>query len=204
MKKKKKATENIHDSDSDEDKIEISSRKDSDKEKEKEKEKSTNTRALYPNDISEDPESEANENDPAHSRAAYQIISQLSQLLTDAQEQFLLPSRTSFPITYQGQQHFDPPLPKELLIDFKIKNSMLHVSAAFLKLSTQPNPTPSPKQKQQDERKLIHSLQGNHYYEIVEQESVDHAAKKFSTIFCFLRDSAVICDELKDKLSVHF
>jgi len=160
----------------------------------------TNTRTLYPGDISEDPEEQVNENDPAHSKAAYQIISQLSQLLTEAQEQFLFPSRTSFPITYQGQQHFDPPLPKELLIDFKIKNSMLHVSAAFLKVS-QSSPI-SPKQKQ-DERKLIHSLQGNHYFEIVEQESVEHAAKKFSTIFCFLRDSAVICDELKDKLSVH-
>jgi len=174
---------------------------------------SSNSKSSYPGDISDDGE-DINENDPAHSKAAYQIISQLSQLLTEAQEQFLLPSRTSFPITYHGQQHFEPQLPKELLVDFKIKNSMLHVSAAFLKPSQPSGSTtgsssgipfsnsPSMRPKT-EERKLIHSLQGNQYYEIVEQESMEYPAKKFTTIFCFLRDSAVICDELKDKLSVH-
>jgi len=90
---------------------------------------------------------------------------------------------------------------------------MLHVSAAFLKPSQpgsttgsstglQFSNTPNIRPKN-EERKLIHSLQGNQYYEIVEQESMEYPAKKFSTIFRFLRDSAVICDELKDKLSVH-
>jgi hypothetical protein len=124
---------------------------------------------------------------------ALQVISGVMDILSSARLILLLPSKNqSAQGSSQQQTVFQPPLPTTILVDFKIKQKMVIITAALVK----PVPRPTPDMK----ARSFYNLRQNQHYEIIEQYNVECATKKLDTIFTFVQDSSMLCEEFKEKL----
>lgn len=134
-------------------------------------------------------------------------------------------------ITNRIFQTFQPPLPQDGLLEFKIKNKMLVVNFAIMhpipaiaghghahstshlgspSLSSSSNVLSSP-----EGRKTVYvvllshiinlcrfSKRQNQYFEVLEQSTVDCKVQKLDTIYSFVQQSCHLCSELQEKLSI--
>jgi len=114
------------------------------------------------------------------------------EILSSAHSTLLLPSRSqAAPGT--GQFTFQPPLPANILVDFKIKQKMVVVTAAHIR------PVPRPT-TDKSKKIFFYSLRQNQHFEILEQLSVECETKKLETIFSFIQDCTMLCEEFTEKL----
>jgi len=123
---------------------------------------------------------------------ALQVIKNAMEILCSAHSTLLLPSRGQA-APGLGQFTFQPPLPSSILVDFKIKQKMVVITAAHIR--------PIPRTTtDKGSKKIFYSLRQNQHFEILEQLTVECDTKKLDTIFSFIQDCTVICEEFKEKL----
>jgi len=113
------------------------------------------------------------------------------EVLSSAHSTLLLPSRSQA-APGAGQFTFQPSLPMNILVDFKIKQKMVVITAAHIRAVPRPTNDKS--------KKVFYSLRQNQHFEILEQLSVECETKKLDTIFSFIQESTTLCEEFKEKL----
>jgi len=122
---------------------------------------------------------------------ALQVIRSSMEILASAHSTLLLPSRSQA-APGAGQFTFQPSLPMNILVDFKIKQKMVVITAAHIRAVPRPTNDKS--------KKVFYSLRQNQHFEILEQLSVECETKKLDTIFSFIQESSMLCEEFKEKL----
>jgi len=134
-------------------------------------------------------------------------ISSIFSLIRQAKDQLLLPIRITFPKNSQTASMFNPPIPNEMLADFKIKNKMLVVTCAIMVPITKPaqkavdNPlTKSGEMTQFGNKKTFYSKRHNQYYEIIDQIAVEVKVPKIETIYRFIQTCWEVCSDFRQKL----
>jgi hypothetical protein len=123
-------------------------------------------------------------------------FNELLSFLVQAKDQLLFPSATSVPKSGQGSQIFSPPLPSDVLVDIKIKNRELVITAAVLKAIAKPlSPSASG-------NKTFFSRKQNQHFEILDKASIELPVQKFDTLSKFIQGSIEAVEEFLSKLSV--
>jgi len=129
------------------------------------------------------------------------ILDVVLNKLRAAKDQLLKPNNVSFESNVQNKKIFKPPLPNDIIVDFKIKNSAIIVTTALLQSSnTNTKKSGTPKSRSlTSSGKSFYSRRQNQHYDILEQNSVECKPKKLETLCTLIQNAYSIALSCKEK-----
>jgi hypothetical protein len=138
-----------------------------------------------------------------HLKVAYRLIEQISTWIKNAQDQILLPSRTTFLNSLNTRFAFHPQLPKELVVEFGIANKELVISAYLLKAVPPPSKSKGatgPTTTTGQTKTTFFLRNENQHFQIIDQTQVECSLKKLDTIYALIQQAYEHCTEFEEKV----
>jgi len=133
------------------------------------------------------------------------ILDVVLNKLRSAKDQLLKPNNVSFESNLQNKKIFKPPLPNDVIVELKVKNSTIIIISALIQPTNNNNNLKhksTPKMSRSltsSNSKSFFSRKHNQFFEILEQNSVECKPKKLDSLCTLIQNAYSIALSCKEK-----